>query len=101
MQTVITETSVKPGQEAEWDRVFQERVADARKQLGWLGVELLIPSDQPAKRVVVGTWQSRTDWDRWHDTQAFKETRQRLAGVTESDGEPRWYAVEVHHATQA
>jgi len=55
MMTVITETTLKPGQEQEWDRAFEERLRAAKQQPGWVDTQLLIPEDEPNKRVVVGT----------------------------------------------
>ena len=33
---------------------------------------------QGSKRVIVGTWRTRADWDGWHHDPTFAETRQRL-----------------------
>jgi heme-degrading monooxygenase HmoA len=95
MFTVITETTLKPGQEEDWDRAFQERITEASRQPGWLGVNLLIPTEDMNKRVVVGTWRSQGDWDRWHATDAFKQARPKLAAATKDDGQPRWYNVDT------
>ena len=93
MMTVITETTIKPGQETQWDQAFQERLADAQQQPGWLALQLLIPLDAPNKRVVVGTWQSRAAWEAWHTTETFQRTRQQLNALGQSDGQERWYEV--------
>jgi heme-degrading monooxygenase HmoA len=95
MFTVITETTLKPGQEEDWDRAFQERITEASRQPGWLGVNLLIPTEDMNKRVVVGTWQSQGDWDRWHQTDAFQKSRPTLAAATKDDGQPHWYNVDT------
>ena len=54
MLTVMTETAVKSGREADWDRAYHERAADARNQPGWVDLHLLVPVDDPSKRIVVG-----------------------------------------------
>ena len=91
--TVITETTLKSGQEATWDAAFKERLADARQQPGWVGLVLLIPEQQLQSRVVVGTWQSKQDWERWHTTEPFKRTRKTMDAATENHGEDRWFNV--------
>jgi heme-degrading monooxygenase HmoA len=101
MITVITETKLKPGQEAEWDRAFQARIAEVSKQPGWLGVDLLTPTDDQSKRVVVGTWRSQADWDRWHETEAFMQARPLLAAATKDDGKPQWFNVDVSQGQAA
>ena len=90
MMTVITETTLETGQEAQWDQAFQERLAAARQQPGWIGVQLLIPVDDPDRRVVVGTWESR---EAWHQTDTFQRTRQRMNEADRSDGRERWFQV--------
>ena len=93
MMTVITETTLEAGQEAEWDQAFQERLAAARQQPGWIGVQLLIPVDDPDRRVVVGTWESREAWEAWHQTDTFQRTRQRMNEADRADGRERWFQV--------
>lgn len=95
MMTVITETSVQPGQESAWDQVFKARSEDATGQPGWVATQLLIPVDDRQKRIVVGTWQDRESWERWHTTKSFQRTRDQLNGVTTDDGHERWYEVVV------
>jgi heme-degrading monooxygenase HmoA len=98
MMTVITETTVKPGREADWDTAYAERAADARQQPGWVALHLLIPEDDPLKRIVVGTWQNRADWERWHATEAFQRTREKLNDATAQHGEDRWFRVVEQEA---
>ncbi len=93
MMTVITETSVKEGREADWDAAYRERAGDARRQDGWVDLHLLIPEDDPRKRVVVGTWRDKAAWERWHETEGFQRTRDALNAATENDGSDRWFIV--------
>jgi heme-degrading monooxygenase HmoA len=93
MLTVISQTRVKMGQGAAWDAAYHERAADARMQPGWIDLHLLVPVDDPQNRVVVGTWRDRDAWQRWHDTDVFTRTRERLNAATESGGEHQWYDV--------
>ena len=93
MLTVISETRVKPGREADWDSAYHERAADARTQAGWVDLHLLVPVDDQRIRVIVGTWGDREAWARWHDMDVFQRTRERLDAATESGGEHNWYDV--------
>jgi heme-degrading monooxygenase HmoA len=93
MVTVITETTLQSGEGAAWDRAFQERLRHARTQPGWIGLELLIPQDDPNKRVVVGTWKCRDDWSIWHQTETFQRTREAMNAATKQDGDERWFDV--------
>ena len=93
MLTVITETTVKAGREADWDVAYHERARDARAQDGWVDLHLLVPVDDRRRRVVVGTWRDRDAWERWHGTETFRRTRERLDDATERHGDERWFEV--------
>lgn len=93
MMTVITEITIEPGQEPQWDGAFQERFQDAKNQPGWVSMQLLIPLDAPNTRVVVGTWHTRADWEAWHNAEAFQQTRQIMDAVKQTSSEDRWYEV--------
>ena len=82
MMTVMTETTVRAGRESDWDGAYRERAADATRQDGWIDLHLLIPVDAPRHLVVVGTWRDRDAWQRWHDTETFRRTREGLDRVT-------------------
>jgi heme-degrading monooxygenase HmoA len=93
MMTVVTEIEIKSGDEPAWDAAFRERIQDAPDQPGWIGIQLVIPLDAPNKRVVIGTWESRDYWEAWHNTDAFKRTREQLDQVQQNSGAERWYEV--------
>lgn len=97
MRTVITETTVTPGHEKDWDDAFQNRAKAAANQPGLIGMSLLIPFEDKYKRVVIGIWESEEDWRRWHQTDAFKRTRETMDAATASDGLPRWHQVATEH----
>lgn len=93
MMTVISEMTLESGQEPAWDQAFRERFEDAPNQSGWISVQLLIPLEAPNKRVVVGTWQSRADWEAWHLTDVFIRTREQMKDLAQSEAEERWFEV--------
>lgn len=93
MLTIITESIIQAGNEAAWDAAFEMRLAAAQGQPGWLATQVLIPEEDPQKRVIVGTWASREAWERWHQADPFRETRQQLDAADQEDGRERWFAV--------
>lgn len=99
--TVITETAIESGQEAAWDDLYHQRFEDARTQPGWVAMQLLIPADAPNSRVVVGTWQRREDWEKWHATDTFARTREQMNRLTQSHGQDRWYEVAAGPTIEA
>jgi heme-degrading monooxygenase HmoA len=93
METVITRLTLRDGADDEWDATMSDRMRAVEDQPGWVGGQLLRPSDEPSARVIVGTWQSRSDWEAWHHEETFRETRERLEGLQTGPAEVTW-----HHA---
>lgn len=95
MMTIVSHVQVKEGQEGAWDDVVRERIAAARRQPGFVAVQVAIPLDAPNERVIIGTWQSRADWEAWHGHERFQETRSRLEAVDETTASEAWHEVVV------
>jgi heme-degrading monooxygenase HmoA len=95
MMTIVTHVTIEPGKEPVWDATFKERVAAAKKQPGWVGVQLCIPAQALNKRVVIGTWETRADWSAWHATESFQNTRAKMEGVESGEREEWWHEVTV------
>jgi len=93
MMTVITRVALAPGAEPEWDEAMRERLKAAHGRPGWIGGQLLIPLDGLNRRVIVGTWGSRADWEAWHEDEAFQGTRQRMKGLEQGESEMDWFEV--------
>jgi heme-degrading monooxygenase HmoA len=93
MMTVITHVAVKEGSEPEWDAIMRDRLDAARDRRGWLGGQLLIPLEALNERLIVGTWETRADWEAWHEDEAFQEARERLDGLQVAQRESVWYEV--------
>ena len=72
---------------------MRRRIAAASKRPGWVGGQLLRSADNKDKRVIVGTWRTRADWDGWHHDPTFAETRQRLDGLESAPAEHWWHDV--------
>lgn len=93
MMTIVTTVRLKEGAQQEWDTVMRERLAAARKQAGWVGGQLLRPENQNETRIIVGTWRTKGDWERWHEDPEFAETRQRLDGLSSEEARHSWHEV--------
>lgn len=92
--TVITHHALRDDEAArEWDATMYDRLTAARDQPGWIGGQLLQAANDHTLRTIVGTWESREDWEAWHGEDAFRETRQRLEGLQSRPSETTWYEV--------
>src|SRR5215471_20986282 len=81
MMTIVTHVHLKQGAGDDGDAVMRTRLSAARKASGWIGGQLLRPADKPDRRVIVGTWRTRANWEAWHHDPKFTGTRQRLDGL--------------------
>lgn len=93
MMTIITHVTLKQGSEPDWDAVMRERLASAHEQAGWVGGQLLMPLDELNRRVIVGIWLTRADWEAWHNDPTFTETRRRLEGLEAEPSRHAWHEV--------
>jgi len=78
MMTIVTHVHLKEAAGPHWDAVMRKRLSAARKSSGWIGGQLLRPAEKPDRRLIVGTWRARADWEAWHHDPQFTEARQRL-----------------------
>ena len=93
MMTVVTHARIKKGQEPAWDQAFRERADAARGQPGFVAVQLGIPVDAINERVIIGTWESRADWEAWHSTEGFQKTRAQLEEPDAKTKREWWHEV--------
>ena len=93
MMTLVTHVHLKEGAGRDWDAAMRTRLSAAKKRPGWVGGQLLRPADKPDRRVIVGTWKTRADWEALHHDPQFTETRQRLDGLERTPAEHWWHDV--------
>jgi heme-degrading monooxygenase HmoA len=91
--TIVTHVHLRQGAGPDWDAAMRTRLSAARKASGWIGGQLLRPAEKPDRRVIVGTWRTRADWEAWHHDPQFTETRQRLEGLERAPSEHWWHDV--------
>ncbi|HXK34234.1 MAG TPA: antibiotic biosynthesis monooxygenase family protein [Dehalococcoidia bacterium] len=94
--TIVSTIRLRQGAEPDWDAAMRDRLAAARRQPGWIAAQILVPLGAPDTRVIVGTWETRADWEAWHNDPAFAETRRRLAGLEAEPARDAWHETIVH-----
>ena len=87
MMTIVTHVHLKEGVGREWDTAMRARLSAAKKRPGWVGGQLLRPSDKPDRRVIVGTWRTRATWELGTRTRSSQRHAGRLDGL--ETGQPR------------
>src|SRR5262245_6121213 len=103
MMTIVTHIHLKDGAGPSWDAAMRTRLAAAKKRPGWIGGQLLQLSAKPERRVIVGTWRARADWEAWHHDAQFARTRQQLDELESAPAEHWWHEVvlDVRKASAA
>ena len=95
MMTIVSHVKIKEGHEPAWDAAMRERIEAAKEQAGFVGVQLCIPTDAMNERVIIGTWETRADWEAWHGTDAFTKTRAQLEEPNSKTKREWWHEVVV------
>ena len=100
MMTIVSHIKVKEKHEPAWDAAMRERIEAAKEQPGFVAVQLCIPAESMNERLIIGTWETRADWEAWHEDQAFQETRERLERLEVQQSETAWHEVLLNVAPQ-
>src|SRR5262245_66357992 len=95
MMTLVTDVRLREGMERKWDDVMSARMTAVKARPGWVGGQLLRVESEPRRRVIVGTWRSRADWEAWHRDPEFAATRRQLDPLVEGPEEHVWKEVIV------
>jgi len=95
MVTIVTEVELKEGADRQWDAIMAARMTEAKKRPGWVGGQLLSSENVPQKRVIVGTWMTRADWEGWHEDPLFAETRRQLDALVNGSERHEWHDVQL------
>jgi len=93
MEAVITRVVLNEGAEADWEAIMRDRMSAAESSPGWIGGSILSPEDDPSARVILGLWEDRAAWERWHEDPAFRDSAERLEGLESDIGSATWHQV--------
>jgi hypothetical protein len=92
--TVVWETWLKAGTEAEGLRLTRRIWLDMRGFNGYISHQLLVDQDEPRHIIVLGRWQSRDDADRVLDQYKDAETVRLLTPLL-ARPRNRWVTVDI------
>ena len=90
--TVVWETWLKSGAEAEGLRLTRQVWSDMRAFEGYVSHELLVDQDAPGHIIVLGRWRSRDDADQVRERYKDSETIRRLTPLLTRPRD-RWITV--------
>jgi len=90
--TVVWDTWLKPGTEAEGLRLTRQVWSDMRAFEGYVDHELLIDQDAPGHIIALGRWRSRADADQVRELYQDSETIRLLTPLLARPRD-RWITV--------
>jgi len=91
--TVVWDTWLKPGAEAEGLALTRQVWSDMRSFGGYLGHQLLVDQDAPGHILALGQWRARADADRVRELYKDSETIKALIPLLVRPRD-RWITVE-------
>jgi quinol monooxygenase YgiN len=94
MITVIWDTWLKPGSEAEGLRLTRQVWSDMRSFEGYVSHQLYADEDAPGHIIALGQWQRREDADRVREKYKDSETIRQLTPLLARPRD-RWITHEV------
>ena len=95
--TVVWETWLKPGAEAEGLRLTRQIWSDMRAFEGYVSHQLLVDQDAPGHIIVLGRWRNRDDADRVLKQYKDAETVRLLTPLLARPRD-RWVTVDIEQA---
>jgi heme-degrading monooxygenase HmoA len=93
MMTIVSHVRIKAGHEPVWDGVMRERIEAAKGQPGFVAAQICIPVDAMNERLIIGTWETRADWEAWHANESFQQTRAQLEQPDAKKRREWWHEV--------
>lgn len=90
--TVVWDTWLKPGAEADGLRLTRQVWSDMRAFEGYVAHELLLDQNAPGHIIALGRWQSRADADRVREQYKDSETIKLLTPLLARPRD-RWITV--------
>jgi heme-degrading monooxygenase HmoA len=78
---VLIYRRVRPGKESEISEAVRELRLRALGAPGYISGETLRSVEDPSLRLVISTWRSLEDFERWRDSPERKAIQERIEGL--------------------
>ncbi|OQS05692.1 monooxygenase [Thraustotheca clavata] len=83
---VLTERIMSRGFEPAVVRMMERVKATVSRQPGLISVETMADMDDHHKYVVLSEWKSRADYDKWQQSEDFKQCTAKLNDLLDTPG---------------
>ena len=80
---ILIQRKIKPGKEKEFNKAVRELRSRAIHAEGYISGETLCSIEDPSLHLVMSTWTSLEDWDRWENSPERKAFQQKTDAILE------------------
>ncbi len=85
MIRIIIERILADGLESHYEEAARAALIQTMSQPGFISGESLCDIDRPNRRIVLGTWRSRREWDAWFSSTERRDCMARIRPMLETD----------------
>lgn len=85
MIRVIIERHIAPTLEGPYELVSKKTLQTAISASGFISGESLKDCYNPNKRIILSSWRSVQDWQRWHASEERKEMMLEMSPILETE----------------
>ena len=89
---VVIRRKVPPNKEKELLPLIKELRITTTKQAGYISGETLQRIDKPGETIVVSTWESAEDWNRWVASPERSDLQAKIDGLLGQETEYEIYS---------
>lgn len=75
---ILIKRKVPQGKNAELSKLLRDLRSRTMSQRGYISGETLRRVDHPGENLVISTWESLEDWEKWADSMARNEIQNKI-----------------------
>ena len=91
---ILIQRKVRPGRENEFAEALRKLRSKAIHAQGYISGETLHSVEDPSLHLVISTWKSLEDWNRWVDSPERKAFEQKIDPILEEPTKVTSYQYE-------
>lgn len=78
---ILIQRKIQQGKEPELNEIVRKLRTQAMHAAGFISGETLRSIEDPTVHVVISTWKSLEDWNRWYDSPERKKARGEMDAI--------------------
>ncbi|HZD40477.1 MAG TPA: antibiotic biosynthesis monooxygenase family protein [Terriglobales bacterium] len=91
---ILIQRKIRPGRESEFAQALRELRSQAIHARGYISGETLSAIEDPSLHLVISTWTSLVDWNRWASSAERKAFKEKTDAMLEGPAKATPYQYE-------